>query len=980
MMKPIYTKLVLMFCLLNANQCLCINPDFNSPVTFLKNNGQWNSDILFQGTSTLKNVYFLRNGLSFGQPGKEVENADGTEDHPFLVWNMKFVNPKTDLMVSGTGEKESVISYLSGSDESKWVIHPEEYSQLQYTSVFENIDLNFYGEGYNLKYDYIVHPGGDINSIKACYEGIRKLSLKADGELEVTTAWNTQLQKTPVAWQMVNGKQQPVRVSYTILNDTTFGFEAPAYNKNYDLVIDPLFEMVWSSYTKATGTSNNINYCFGSEMDKDGNVYLTGMVDGTFPTTAGAYSGPGSVYPDIFVAKFSSDGTTMLYGTYLPANSSEHGTAIAADDSGRAYVTGVVDLNFTGITDYPSTANAYQQVHNTGSDAFLTVLNPTGTGLVYSTFLGGTGSELAYGIALGGMGVAYLTGTTSTGNYPTKATSVFPSGDNDVFVAKFDISQSGANSLIYSTRIGAGSFSYCSGRGIAVNSAGNAFITGTVGSGFGTPVYPATAGAYATVYNTGQDNIMSFVTKLSANTPVTLDYSTFLAPGIAYGIAVEDASGDAFITGSTNTFAFPVTAGALQTVHAGNNGTDAFAVRMNATGTGVVYSTFLGGPFADIGTGIAVNSAGEAYVCGQARDSFPTSAGAYQPDNAGSMDFFAVHLNAAGSGYACGGSTFIGGSDEDYSGSFYDYCAPHISLRDHGGSNDTICMASTSHSQDFPTTPGVYGPVKVNSIADQPVFFKLTCVANTTLPVSAFTAPDSICPGTCIDFTNLSQNGTSYQWTFQGASVATSTDANPAGICYATPGSYAVSLVAINASGSDTVTIPDYITVYPSPPPQGILQNGDTLFANQGAVSYQWYYNGSIVNGATDYFYVAQQGGDFNVVATDANGCEVEAVVFNVVAGLTRILSGGGGVMVFPNPAKDKITIHSPLLAGSQASMAATRISMYDVIGEKVMAVAPLASGAGDEAVADVHALPAGMYILELSNGSIKLYGKFIKK
>lgn len=936
--------------------------------SFIKNKGQWPAQVLYQGTFSATNVYFLKNEISFGQSGEEVKNPDGTEDHPCLVWNMRIADANTNPVITASGEKESVVSWISGNDPSRWIIHPEMYTQISYHSVFDHVDLHFYESARELKYDYIIHPGGKLDDVQATYRGIQKLSLNEKGDLQIQTPWNTQLQKAPVAWQMINGKKNPVQVSYAALNDSTFGFLAGDYDPGTDLVIDPLFQMVWCSYTQAIGTSNNLNYCFGSAMDKDGNVYLTGVVDGTFPTTPGAYSGAGTVFPDIFVAKFSSDGTTMLYSTYLPGNSSEHGVAIAVDDSGRAYVTGIVDLNFTGVTDYPSTSNAFQPVHDQGSDAFLTVLNPAGTALVYSSFLGGTGSETGYGIALGPAGIAYVAGSVTSGTFPVKATNAFPTGDVDVFVSKFDISQSGANSLVYSTRIGGGAFSYCKAKGIAVNSAGNAFITGTMGSGFGSPAYPTTAGAYSNTYNPGQDNIMSFVTKLSANTPVTLDYSTYLAPGTANSIAVENSSGDAFIAGTTYTFAFPVTAGALQGVHGGTYATDAFAVRLNATGTALVYSTFIGGPFYDYGTGIAVNSAGEAYVTGFAPDSFPVSAGAIQTANAGAEDFFAVHINASGTAYGCGGSTYIGGSDEDYSGSFYDYSSPRISIQDHGGNNDTICISSTTHSQDFPTTAGVYGPVKVNSIADQPVFFKLSCQSTTSLPAAAFVVPDSICPGACVDFVNQSQNGTSYQWTFQGASVSSSTDVNPAAICYPQSGTYQVMLIATNASGTDTATAS--VIVYPAPPPQGITQIGDTLFAIAGAVGYQWYFNGNIITGATNYFHVATSSGNYNVVASDVNGCEVEAVIFDVFTSATTF-EKQLVFQVYPDPVMDKISIHmiSPSAAGAGATI-------YNVWGERVKCFSIY--GANTEQ--DLSELAGGIFFLEIkSNGNI-YRERFIKE
>ncbi|HYV92426.1 MAG TPA: T9SS type A sorting domain-containing protein, partial [Chitinophagales bacterium] len=509
---------------------------------------------------------------------------------------------------------------------------------------------------------------------------------------------------------------------------------------------DPLFQFVWCSYTKAIGSSDNRNYCFANAMDASGNVYLTGMVDGTYPTTPGAYSGPGSVDPEIFVSKFSKDGTTLLYSTYISGSSDEMGLGIAVDASGQAYVVGHAMANWTGSNTYPTTSSAFQPAMYTygGYDAILTVLNATGTGLVYSTYLGGSGDDEAYAIALGTSGLVYITGSTySSGNtFPTKGTSIAAQqsaqGYHDVFVAKFNITLSGNSSLIYSIHLGGGGDDF--GRSIAVNSAGNTFVTGRF-QAISSPNFPTTSSVYSTTYSGGSDNMMVFVTKLSASTPVTYSYSTYLAPGIASGIAVNPSSGEAYIVGSTRTFSFPTTAGVLQDVHgqdgAGNPNGDAFVTKLNSTGAALIYSTFLGGSWSEGGTGIAVNSAGEAYVTGVALPEFPTSAGALQSNHAtggGDLDFFVVQLNSAASAYGCGGSTYIGGNDNDYGTMMYDYASPKISLRDHNGVNDTVSVSGTSHSTNFPTTSGSYGPTKLNGISDQPVFFKLTCVSS-VLPV-----------------------------------------------------------------------------------------------------------------------------------------------------------------------------------------------------------------------------------------------------
>lgn len=140
---------------------------------------------------------------------------------------------------------------------------------------------------------------------------------------------------------------------------------------------------------------------------------------------------------------------------------------------------------------------------------------------------------------------------------------------------------------------------------------------------------------------------------------------------------------------------------------------------------------------------------------------------------------------------------------------------------------------------------------------------------------------DSICPGSCAVFSCTSLAFDSLQWYFPGGVPSISDSVSPT-VCYNHPGQDTVSLVIYNGSCSDSVTLNNYIVVFDYPDPQGISQNCDTLFANQGAASYQWYYDGLIISGATDYYYVATENGDYNVVATDSNGCEVEAVIFDV--------------------------------------------------------------------------------------------------
>ena len=251
-----------------------------------------------------------------------------------------------------------------------------------------------------------------------------------------------------------------------------------------------------------------------------------------------------------------------------------------------------------------------------------------------------------------------------------------------------------------------------------------------------------------------------------------------------------------------------------------------------------------------------------------------------------------------------------------------------------------------------------------------------SCTPCTVNPVALFSAPNHICPGTCTDFVNLSQNSFTYQWTFPGASPGTSTDVSPVNICYNTPGTYAVSLIASNGITSDTLTLNNFITVYPYPPPQGIAQSGDTLFANPGAVTYQWYMNGVIIPGATNDYYVAMQSGNYNVVATDNNNCEVEAAIFDVIAVVQSATGSQQVLTLFPNPVSGRLEIVNSAFSSTKE----IEITVYDVLGSKTFSAVSKFIVANSGIQVDLSELNSGVYFLELHSGADSFRAKFVKQ
>ncbi|HYJ04808.1 MAG TPA: SBBP repeat-containing protein, partial [Chthoniobacterales bacterium] len=374
--------------------------------------------------------------------------------------------------------------------------------------------------------------------------------------------------------------------------------------------------LVYSTYLG--GSVRDVAY--GIALDSTGSVYVTGeTLSNDFPTANAlqATNASGGLGTDAFIAKLNSAGSALVYSTYLGGSSNdEQGNDIAVDSAGNAYVTGL-----TLSTNFP-TANALQNTNAGGRSAFVTKLNAAGSALVYSTYLGGSEGDFGHSIAVDSAGSAYVTGTTESTNFPTanaiQSTFGGTNGElGDAFVTKFNAAGS---ALVYSTYLGGSQGDV--GNGIAVDSAGNAYVAG----GTGSTNFP-TANALQSAPSEFGD---VFVTKLNA-AGSALVYSTYLGGDQsenAYGLAL-DSSGNVYITGFTGSTDFP-TLNAFDSTFGGPFASDAFVAKINAAGSALVYSSYLGGNAEDTGFGIAVDPAGNAYVAGWTSSKcFPTTTGAF---------------------------------------------------------------------------------------------------------------------------------------------------------------------------------------------------------------------------------------------------------------------------------------------------------------------------------------------------------------
>ena len=514
------------------------------------------------------------------------------------------------------------VNYFIGQDPRQWQIGLPTFRRVVYTDAYPGIDIAYYGANRRLEFDLIVRPGADPRQIRLKLRGARRPRIEAKGTLVLDTPSGDLRLELPAIYQDSGGKRREIPGRYVLSGKDEIGFRVNAYDRTKRLIIDPalVFATLLGGNSESYGTA--------VAVDALGNSYVTGFTAATdFPIVNGLQAQiQGYANFAGFVTKIDPTGTNLVYSTYIGGSSGTNLFGIAVDSAGAAWVTG-----FTLSTDFP-VMNAYQPmpVLNADSNGVVVKLSATGA-LEYSTFFG---VAEGYAIAVDLMGSAYVTGAVSQGDAVATSPGAYltvPQGGADAFAAKFDTN----GALLYSTYLGGSGDEYA--YAIAVDSSGNAFITGSTASiGFTN----APAGGAQTTTRGRSD---CFIAKLNPY-GTALGYFTFLggsADDQCNGIAV-DGNGNAFVAGTTNSIDFPVSKSALQTLYGGGT-QDGFVAKLNATGSAFAYVTYVGGTRRDSANAIALDDGGNAYVTGQTQsDNFP-AVEAIQPslpDNLSSTSLF----------------------------------------------------------------------------------------------------------------------------------------------------------------------------------------------------------------------------------------------------------------------------------------------------------------------------------------------------
>ncbi|HTT61525.1 MAG TPA: SBBP repeat-containing protein [Bryobacteraceae bacterium] len=837
----------------------------SAPLSFEPNQGQADST-----------VQYLSRGAGFAlflAPGEVVLNLERQQPAAAVPLRMRLIGANTKATGAGLAPQAGVVSYFIGNDPTRWRAGIPTYGQVKYAQIYPGVDLVFYGNQRQLEYDFVVAPGADPGRIAWRIEGARA-GVDAEGNLVLNAPNGPAVFKKPALYQMNGDQRTAVEGSFAAAGNRV-GFQVGTYDHSRALVIDPVLS--YASYLGGTRTDAiglpmgpgilQVGASQGIAVDGAGSAYVTGYTYSVdFPTNNAYQSAPPAKvqgvspgqWPSAFVTKFSPDGSSLVYSTYLGGNGLDYAYAIAVDSGGNAYVTGQ-----TNSVDFPVTSGAYQTVcsptptnqgppytascNSANTSAFVTKLNPSGTGLVYSTFLGGYGPAYATAITVDSAGRAYIAGNESEycstaytfqGCFPTTSGAVI-GGDltggrssQYAFAAAFD--PTGAH-LLYSTLFGdlnTSCESGCGGTygtGMAVDANGYFYLIGETQAG----KLPTTAGVVQPsgapldptgVYVLADRGFIAKFNPVTSANGVSLAYSTYLGGHTGNtndylsGITI-DGAGNAYVVGYTNSADFPVTAGAYGTVCGPNGHTCAAAhvTKLNPAGSAILWSTYVGDAKTDASdavffTGpIQLDGHGNIYIIGQngGGAGFPMINPVEPTPTSGNQQLLIAELDPTGSQLLF--STTIGSNGLNTT-------SPAGLAVDAAGN---IYVAGNTNGPDLITTPGAfqttsgdgaccqYGNGFVAKIASAPII-----ALSTAGQVEPFAA-ESIVSAYGSDLASQIDSATTVPLplSLDGNSV-TVTDsagtARPSPLFYISPAQINFEIPAGAAAGTATVTIQNH--------------------------------------------------------------------------------------------------------------------------------------------------------------------------
>lgn len=856
----------------------------SSPLIFKENKGQWPEKVLFGAEFLNTKFYINKNSFNYCiTSSDDIERAHdfsrhrgnnestSSENKTIKVHNYEVLFENANLSeVIRKDEQKEYFNYFIGSDRSKWKSNVKAYGSLLCNNIYKGISLKVYSSASDIKYDFILKPKADPCQIKLTYRNVSSLQL-LNNEISITTTVGKIIEKAPYAYQNINGKRVEVKCNYKLLSDLSVGFEFPeGYDTNTELVIDPT--VIVCSYSGSSIWSN----CLAASGDKYGFIYVLGSSDSGYPTDTAGFQDTCMGIFDIVLSKYSSNGNTRIFSTYIGGDGYEIPQNVNIND------LGVFIYSQSASKNFPVSLNAYDTSANGQNDLTVTRLNLSGSKLLGSTYIGGSANDgindcsitganwyssdvmIIGNMVVDNYGNSYCVSSTRSTNFPTTSGAIqtVKSMITDAVVFKLD---STLSNLVYSTYLGGNGSE--NGMGIRLDGSGGVYVSGTTYSNN----FPTTTGVISPSRQSGCD---MFIAHLNS-TGTGLIASTYLGTNTNdYGYFIDlDQNNNVYLCGyiasaASLTSTPGVYSGALgkNTIYKVNSSLNLliFKTKFGSQTSGlvpnnIVYSAFM------------VDSCQNIYIAGTVTNTYmPTTSNAFQNYGGGSDIYLAV-FNSNMSSLAFG-SYFGGNKDEHVDGGISQFTK-------RGMLYQGICIRG-----GLPTTTGAYAPISLAADTsyynDAFVKIDLETFVNAG---SSYGANITGCPPFTANFVSTTNTGTTY-WDFGNGNTSTNTSETQT---YQNLGTYNVLLVVTDTSTCNKhdsiksiLNVINPTTFDLGADIKACIQDKTLLKANVSAVTYSW-----STGQTTPNIFVTKPG---NYVLTINNGGCNSSDDINVVVGESK--------------------------------------------------------------------------------------------
>ncbi len=806
--------------------------------TFIPNQGQWDGDFLFKTELITGAIFFEETGyttLLSDPEAIESRHQHGEDDHHehapkeeylSVAYKMKWLNslPSSSNNIKGFSEREYYHNYFLGNDSTRWKGNVPVYRGISYNGLYKGVTINYFEDGDNLKYDILLAANADPSVLQMSFEGLDGLEI-SEGRLVLNTAIGPVFEYIPEAYQIINGEKVIVSCTY-ILDKKKVGFKLGKYDSSKALIIDPVLD-----FATVSGAIDD-NWGFTATYDKSGNLYGGGIVEGSdYPVTTGSFQGSygGGVF-DVAISKFSSDGTSLLYATFLGGNSIDMPHSMIVDNNDELII-----LGSTGSTNFPMSANGYQNSHaqgapvtwpnwevdpirriyskyDNGANAFVLRISASGNSIINGTFLGdstgavGTNTEITKNycdetrgevIILDNGNVA-ITTSSKTDNLPFLKPGAGPGANSqNAIVAVFNPNLS---QLVWGSYYGGSDDE--TGNSIKTNGT-DIFICGATRSSN----IPTHNNSFQASYSGGIDG---YIAKFNGSN------GQFLG-GVYIGTSSYDQAFFIDVDKLGSVFVFGQSQGIMPVTNSkySNPNSHQFIQKYSADLSSRAWSTVVGSgqnKLDIVPSAFMVDNCLRIYVSGWNGVS-NRNAGSINANNTLGLkttkdaidsttdgsDFYFMVLDRDATGFLYG--TFYGGGAQEHVDGGTSRFSPD------GTIYQAVCAACGPGST-FPTTPGVYGPAKNTStncnLGAIKISLEQTVKAAPDIDITFDV--DTICDQLFVKFTNNSKNANNYYWDFGNG--LTSSQFEPSTV-YNGLGVYTIQLVAEDTvcDISDTATI-----------------------------------------------------------------------------------------------------------------------------------------------------------------------------